>query len=65
MEQEESLEETSVKRIDTRDAKRIYAQEHTPAVGVEMDPEDRDRSIGNLYQYKLHSSLSEWSPNIR
>ena len=30
-----------------------------------MDPENRDRSIGKMYHYKLHSSLPEWSPNIR
>ena len=63
-EREEPLEDTCIIRIDTREAKRIYAQEHTPGVGVEMDPEDRDRSIGNLCHYKLHSSLPEWSPNI-
>ena len=64
-EQENALEDTCIKRIDTRDAKRIYAQEHTPGAGVEMDPENRDRSIGKMYHYKLHSSLPEWSPNIR
>ena len=64
-EQENPLEDTCIKRIDTRDARRIYAQEHTPGAGVEMDPENRDRSIGKMYHYKLHSSLPEWSPNIR
>ena len=48
-EQEESLEDTCIKRIDTRDAKRIYAQEHAPGIGVEMDPEERDKSIGKLH----------------
>ena len=55
----------SITRIDTRDAKRVHAQDHTPGVGVEMELEDRDKSIGKLYHYKLHSSLPEWSPNIR
>ena len=56
-EQEEPLVDTCIKRIDTRATKHIYAQEHTPGAGVDMDPEVRDRSIGKLYHYKLHSSL--------
>ena len=48
-----------------KDAKCIYAQEHTPGVGVEMDLENSDKSVGKMYHYKLHSSLPEWPPNIR